>query len=526
MHSATAAKEASTTDQAIEGNAHFPAAAPLREVLHRLPFSRAPPSESDLRRADRLITQGFSPFDALRFAHAEQPIGTSQPQTRPSFGHRRWRVGIVVLTRQPHCFDWWLRYHRTLGIERVYTRVEATPDLREKLAATDSEHHGFVELLPSGELEPPSPDTFSPEFQAKIDSAIHSAALTGEESADSVAELAPLLFQPSGVNWWAATQMDKQPKVLGNYNTLMERQQRTVLAALARAQAAGIDWLFHIDDDELLHFSVPFSEMMASLPDDITCLTLQNVEAVPSSFTSSCIFEERSTFCTMDELFTSYRNGKSAGRVPLSDWQGPHRFTGEQYVVQTALARVLHYESATFDIWRAKFERHARSTGPDALDEVPFTFYRDSIRLFRPEVGARGGANDGSGSEAGVEGGVHDAALEKQHAFYRERKIELLARAFSKGVRFKSGAGGEQQATVMQFLLRPGESSEGTNTINQQRLLPPEHLPAIVNTPREPVQGSHTSKQQSLIGSAAHPAARALPISAAAPWASRSRTTP
>ena len=39
------------------------------------------------------------------------------------------KVGIVLMTRKPHRFDYWLRYHRSLGIAHVYVHVEDTPEL-------------------------------------------------------------------------------------------------------------------------------------------------------------------------------------------------------------------------------------------------------------------------------------------------------------------------------------------------------------------------------------------------------------
>ena len=34
--------------------------------------------------------------------------------------------------------------------------------------------------------------------------------------------------------------------------------------SLQLARQRGVDWLFHIDDDELLHFDVPFATMVSA----------------------------------------------------------------------------------------------------------------------------------------------------------------------------------------------------------------------------------------------------------------------
>ena len=54
----------------------------------------------------------------------------------------RLRVGITLMTRKPHAFDWWLRYHRALGISHVFVHVEDTPELLELLSSAEFE--GFV----------------------------------------------------------------------------------------------------------------------------------------------------------------------------------------------------------------------------------------------------------------------------------------------------------------------------------------------------------------------------------------------
>ena len=169
----------------------------------------------------------------------------------------------------------------------------------------------------------------------------------------------------------------------------------------------------------------------------------------------------------------AYRNGKSAGRVGCSDWQGPHRFSGSQYVVPLAFARVLHYESCTYAAWRAKFMRHAADTDDAALRHVPFSFYRDSILLLR-EVRAA--------SDAGK---VVDAASEARLvAFYRERKVELLDRAIAAGAAY-TGGGSSCQPTVLRFALRPGESG-AHNSINIGA--PPPHAKKAA---AEPVVWNH-----------------------------------
>ena len=46
----------------------------------------------------------------------------------------------------------------------------------------------------------------------------------------------------------------------------MRRQEAQVRRGLREAARDDVDWLFHIDDDELLHFADPFQALLSSVP--------------------------------------------------------------------------------------------------------------------------------------------------------------------------------------------------------------------------------------------------------------------
>ena len=73
------------------------------------------------------------------------------------------------------------------------------------------------------------------------------------------------------------------PDSSDNYYTLMQRQERQVRRSVAESRAMGIDWIFHVDDDELLYFYKPFSRIVDSLAPGVTCVVLVNIEAVPTA---------------------------------------------------------------------------------------------------------------------------------------------------------------------------------------------------------------------------------------------------
>ena len=168
----------------------------------------------------------------------------------------------------------------------------------------------------------------------------------------------------------------------GNYNSLMRRQEAQVRRGLREAARDDVDWLFHIDDDELLHFAEPFQALLASVPPTAACVVLQNVEGIPSDVDSACIFADIHVFMKDVHKLLSYANGKAAGRVGACTWLGPHRYTGASHVIETSRACLLHFESCTYEAWRNKFAKH-REMDAASKARIPFPFYRESISLFQ-----------------------------------------------------------------------------------------------------------------------------------------------
>ena len=104
------------------------------------------------------------------------------------------KVGIVLMTRRPHRFDFWLAYHRALGISHFFVHVEDTPALLEELRCGE-----------------------------------HADVVTATEGAEEGAEGAGSSSSSSN-----------------NYYTLMQRQEHHVRAAVSACRERGIEWLFHV----------------------------------------------------------------------------------------------------------------------------------------------------------------------------------------------------------------------------------------------------------------------------------------
>mmetsp|Transcript_40520 Transcript_40520/g.106389 ORF Transcript_40520/g.106389 Transcript_40520/m.106389 type:complete len:372 (-) Transcript_40520:121-1236(-) len=247
------------------------------------------------------------------------------------------KVGIVTVTKEPANIQRWFQYHLAVGFDHIYLQVEGTPWIDDIIG--------------------------KPEFVHKI-------------------------------TYWRVP----EPNVTDNYNDLQSRQRIAVQYAVQLATApnarAPVDWLLHIDDDELFYVpghpvGVPnVKDLFESVPKTYRSVKFRNSEAVyPSAEVKDC-FKESTLFRRNGA--TSYANGKSAGRtagrqaiMPF----GPHDFDVpnpavvlDTSVLPTPPGLVLHFESCPFSRWENKFWS-LRKTPAQSLKNIPFPFYRESIWL-------------------------------------------------------------------------------------------------------------------------------------------------
>jgi hypothetical protein len=251
------------------------------------------------------------------------------------------RVAIVsMVTRQPD-FDVWLQHHlQTIGVDRIYLRIENAP---------------------------------------------------------TIADLAQRY--PREVYYEQANDNDAiKPN---NYHTQMDRQGDWVNRMIRKARDEHIDYLFHIDSDELISLSDPLNlrKYLQTAPGDAACIHFKNYEAVyqPASDLRGCFDAAHFLDCSRDSC-TSYANGKSAAVIANcaeDAYHGPHYFQGKVYEMPDELIHIRHFDSCTFEAWREKFQRMTQSDP----DKIPFPFYKQSIELHQRQ-----------------------ASEQEMRAFYRARK--------------------------------------------------------------------------------------------------------
>lgn len=120
------------------------------------------------------------------------------------------------------------------------------------------------------------------------------------------------------------------------------------------ALADGMDYIVHIDSDELL-LGDP-ADVFCKYP-KATAFHMKNEELAPDRMDYTNCFTEGTKFHEDPTRFTAYGNGKAAGVVGKCSWFGPHYLQGSKVQeVPPEELRVLHYPSCNIQetIKRAK----------------------------------------------------------------------------------------------------------------------------------------------------------------------------
>jgi|Transcript_9416 hypothetical protein len=252
-------------------------------------------------------------------------------------------VAIVLLSRRPADLKSWLQYHlEYMGVKRVFMDVEDTPHF-------DDAWHSLSDSL-----------------REKVE--VWKANATSDHG-------------------------DKRPA--DDYTTLQARQLVAMRRAKKRSVELGIDWLLHIDDDELLYTPLhrPIGKVLSSVPEGFDQAYIPNVEAIYDSPDVKSCFTETSNVNMNRYTFVSYANGKAAVRVADDDAfpAGPHQWRTSQGLEVNSIhldaetfgspVWLVHFESCPFSRWEDKF-RELGNTSPDKVKAIPFPYYRDSISRF------------------------------------------------------------------------------------------------------------------------------------------------
>lgn len=201
---------------------------------------------------------------------------------------------------------------------------------------------------------------------------------------------------------------------------------------MAEAKSAskdmGLEWLLHIDDDELLYVPThrPVGEVFASsVPKDASQVLLTNKEAIYNSadVTGEQCFTDTSMINMNPYTFVSYANGKAAVRVSDENAKpaGPHNlnsarhldakshtWTSELHSVRLNSEAfgpplwLLHFESCPYSRWKSKYWELG-NTSPEEIQKIPFPFYKQSIKRMQSCRGSDSALQTEDCSESGLQ---------------------------------------------------------------------------------------------------------------------------
>lgn len=169
---------------------------------------------------------------------------------------------------------------------------------------------------------------------------------------------------------------------INNYTTQVDRQRDFVNRMLPDARKEGIDWVFHIDADELLEGDL--SRTLAALPPNMLIGKIKNAEAVYGEEEPTCFSAQKFIRCDSGGPCTAYVNGKGVARpVEGVTLGGAHDYVYKGAVDPAVTAQidfkdfhVLHYDSCTVGAWLEKFKHMSKNA---KMDDIVFPYYHKSI---------------------------------------------------------------------------------------------------------------------------------------------------
>jgi len=162
------------------------------------------------------------------------------------------------------------------------------------------------------------------------------------------------------------------------YTSLIDRQIKTINDVLKLCKNDGINFLIHIDCDEILEGDL--NEIL-NLPESVDTFWMQNFEAVYDHIPTNndnCFEAKYFKDCGKPGSgCVSYVNGKGGVRVGKGvESDGPHRFKGILDEVKLNKVIVKHFESCDFEQYIKKYQRYQKGV---KLTDIPFPYYRESI---------------------------------------------------------------------------------------------------------------------------------------------------
>jgi len=211
------------------------------------------------------------------------------------------KVGIVTTVKNPHHINDWIKYHLKVGFVKLYIVLD---DENENISYDDER----VKIIKNDK-----------KWRDNLIIADHLQELSDQYDTEV---------------------MSRQ---IINFNTIRELSKKD-----------KIDWLLHIDADELFYTEdTPLETIFNNKYDTIK---FDNYEMIPTSDNYSNCFKEGMMFKTDKTTYLAYTNGKSAVKVnSTAEIIGVHGFLGGLYY-ESDIGKILHYPSCNFNEYITKYK--------------------------------------------------------------------------------------------------------------------------------------------------------------------------
>lgn len=157
------------------------------------------------------------------------------------------------------------------------------------------------------------------------------------------------------------------------------KQQLAFEEGQRMAERDGMEWIVHIDSDELLYGKDP-AEVFARYP-RARAFHFWNEEVAPEKFDHENCFKECTKFHGDPSRFMAYGNGKSAGRVGKCTWNGPHYFKEKSVEIPPEDLKVLHYPACNLEEFAKRKRRYGNFTEKSGTWSDKHKAMRDSDDL-------------------------------------------------------------------------------------------------------------------------------------------------
>ena len=242
------------------------------------------------------------------------------------------KVAIATMTKEPVNFDIWLDYFlENVKADKIYLRIENTPNVKPLISEYQNRYPGKIDA----------------DFVDNVDNK-------------------------------------------NTYDNQQDRQNRFIDKIKSDAKANKIDFIVHLDDDELFWVNSKkykhIQDFFYKLDDNVENVHFTNIEAVYPDNAQTCFSTSKFYNCNRGGDCKSYANGKSAGNFSSHAYRlrlnGPHFFSGKNENISEDDALVLHFESCNFGKWWQKF-KNLSNIDKKTFNKIPFDFYKKSIKLIK-----------------------------------------------------------------------------------------------------------------------------------------------